>query len=492
LRRSWPAVVLAVAVLSLVTGSASAAPSTAAVMADSPFGYWRLNDIAAAGPGAGDASGNAHQGQYIGASAPEYPGSPASPLAAGLGGGFIGTVAPATLGDFTAEGWVYANGATNGSVGTIFEIPNCCGNGLREGVDSLTGRVVVMTALDGGQFLPPALVGQTDVRGAWHHVALVRNEDAAGGSLTLYVDGVQEAQRTGGITADYQVYVSGFGPVVTWGSGIGGNDALFGRLDELALFTDALSPARVAAHAAARNGAPDCAAPVPAFVLRDTSAGLGASCADPDGDALRSGAVSGGPMAGASLVGTSPTTATYTPAPGYVGPDGFDFTVSDGQLSSPSRHVEIHVVSATASTGSQSASTGTEATAAEPVQVSVSSPVPGAVIVDPAPAGAGSAGWTVVGGREFQIEAPTPPAGQLLRLEFLLDASAFGAKDDLGVLRDGQPMAFTVEDAGGGDVRLIVLADHASRWQLAVRAKGGKGCGDKNHTHEKTGLCPSR
>src|SRR5207302_6168163 len=62
---------------------------------------------------------------------------------------------------------------------------------------------------------------------------------------------------------------------------------------------------------------------------------------DADGDALTASLVSGSGPAHGTLSFNPDGTFTYTPAAGYVGPDGFQYTASDGILSSAAATVSI-------------------------------------------------------------------------------------------------------------------------------------------------------
>jgi len=62
---------------------------------------------------------------------------------------------------------------------------------------------------------------------------------------------------------------------------------------------------------------------------------------DPDGDALSIAAV-GTPAHGTAVV--SGAQVLYTPAPGYVGPDAFSYTVSDGKAGTSTATVAVTVV----------------------------------------------------------------------------------------------------------------------------------------------------
>lgn len=77
--------------------------------------------------------------------------------------------------------------------------------------------------------------------------------------------------------------------------------------------------------------------------VQDTPVAVTLTGSDPDGDALTF-AVENAPTNG-TLSGTAPN-LTYTPNPGYVGPDSFTFSASDGDLTSPPATVSITVEAA--------------------------------------------------------------------------------------------------------------------------------------------------
>jgi hypothetical protein len=90
--------------------------------------------------------------------------------------------------------------------------------------------------------------------GQWHHVAVT----FGGGTETLYVDGVEAGHRADVQTAYAPAYdyFLGTGPTRAW---IGGNDGWHffeGRLDEVAVYSRALTDAQIAAHFAAGAATP--------------------------------------------------------------------------------------------------------------------------------------------------------------------------------------------------------------------------------------------
>jgi MYXO-CTERM domain-containing protein len=89
-----------------------------------------------------------------------------------------------------------------------------------------------------------------------------------------------------------------------------------------------------------RNDAPVATA-LSVTLDEDTPTALTLSGSDQDGDTLTF-AITSQPLHG-TLSGTAPS-LTYTPAPGYQGPDSFTFTASDGQATSAPATVSLSIV----------------------------------------------------------------------------------------------------------------------------------------------------
>ncbi len=101
----------------------------------------------------------------------------------------------------------------------------------------------------------------------------------------------------------------------------------------LGLLTTCGVVAVLALPGAARAAAPTCddigAADAPVVLLVDAPGTAGIPCNDPDlGDTLTYAVVT--PPAHGSVVDNGDGTATYTPNPGYAGPDQFTFKANDG------------------------------------------------------------------------------------------------------------------------------------------------------------------
>jgi hypothetical protein len=122
-----------------------------------------------------------------------------------------------------------------------------------------------------------------------------------------------------------------------------------------------------------------------------------------------------------------------------------------------------------------------------PVVVTVTSPTPGLFSFTPVAAGA-PAGFTVAG-QALQIEAPAATVDNPLRFVFRIDSSAVQAGLPVGVFRDGvlatactsdsraapDPCQLSQTVLADGDVQIVVLASHASLWQLAQPVAGSIG-----------------
>lgn len=103
-----------------------------------------------------------------------------------------------------------------------------------------------------------------------------------------------------------------------------------GRIDEVALFNRALSSADLNALFAA-GGPNQCpvANPVSVFVDQNSSVNFTLAGSDPNGDPLQY-IVTRPPASGTLIVQPGTGAATYTPTPGFCGPDSFTYKVNDG------------------------------------------------------------------------------------------------------------------------------------------------------------------
>lgn len=269
-RRSRTAVVTAVAVGAVATGTAGSAgatftdrttasgsewtagawaqPYVGAVLADSPRFLWLLDEKAGTAT-AQDRSGNRFLGDYgPGALLGQPGGLPNNPGTSVSTSGGLALTSAYTAGSpstHTMELWFRAGPQ---SVGSLVGF----GSSTTTGAPPVEDRVVRLTASgqitygdwDSNPRSPIATPGGY-ADGAWHHLVVVSTA-ANGGrqSTVVYVDGVARASGLTSKVDDYTSYVR-----VGGGSG---SATFTGSIDNVAIYHSALSASRVAAHWAAR------------------------------------------------------------------------------------------------------------------------------------------------------------------------------------------------------------------------------------------------
>lgn len=228
-------------------------PYVAAVMADDPFLFYLLDE--ASGGWAADRSGNKRAGQLAGIAAYGLPGALPNNTGTAMDLGTSGRVvsdgvATAAPAHHTMELWFRTTTSTGGPL-VGFE-------NTRGSLSSVVDRQLAM--LPGGRLTYGAwgAVSQkpiTSLRsyndGAWHHVAVVSTDKGALESTLLYVDGRLVAADTTTKTESYLGWWR-FGAGTSMAAGSPQPARFAGVVDNLAVYTTALSAARVAAHYAAR------------------------------------------------------------------------------------------------------------------------------------------------------------------------------------------------------------------------------------------------
>jgi hypothetical protein len=205
--------------------------------------YWRLGE--ASGATAADRKG-ATNGTYTGGVALGRPGALVGDgdTAAGFNGSTSKVSLPTlgTVGDFTIEGWTYltTNSVTNntlyGSIGTVRLV-------ARPGAFFTPTAAYAGVWLNGIEYaLQPAAntanPTESENWNTWVYWALTRN----GNTLTLYRAGLQIGQRTD-LPAGAPATLAG-----AIGVQSNANYPLTGRIDEVAIYTSALSAAAIANH----------------------------------------------------------------------------------------------------------------------------------------------------------------------------------------------------------------------------------------------------
>ncbi|HBU01754.1 MAG TPA: hypothetical protein DEB20_04255, partial [Acidimicrobiaceae bacterium] len=226
----------------------------AAVAADSPVGYWKL-DEASGSASAVDSSGNSLNGTPT---AVTFGTANSSPLG-GSAASFNGTSSQILLprspsfvsGDSTVEAWVrptttsarqwiYAKGQTAvaGQIGLTVEAGGALG-----------GWFGVMAATSSGGTIPA---------GRWTHVAM----SVSGGTMTLYVNGTAVGSGPVSLTTDpaSSDLAEQIGSSANNAAGTTGSNWFGGSLAHVAVYSSALPASRIQTHWQAAGNAPGAAA----------------------------------------------------------------------------------------------------------------------------------------------------------------------------------------------------------------------------------------
>lgn len=244
-------------------GTATSAYATA-VLADGPTAYYRLDE--ASGAVAGDSSGNAHDGTYVGGvtlgTAGSLSGDADTAVTLDGSSGYISIPHVAAFdltGNLTLECLVFV---TSRAVYQMM-ITNALGNGGT--TNTFEFRIDLTTGLP---VLTQATTTYSQVWGTlpvplsqWVHLAVTKS----GTTIQHYLNGATNGSGTitGAVTTHTQPLRLG------WRDDAAGSQALNGRLDEAAIYPTALSGARILVHA-------NTAMSTPAAVqVRGVSAALG-------------------------------------------------------------------------------------------------------------------------------------------------------------------------------------------------------------------------
>jgi hypothetical protein len=245
--------------LAVLASSTAVADYATTVLSLNPAGYWKLNEtlptpqaevatnLGTLGP-AGNAyylglGPNAVQHNVAGATsdgdnAARFNGATSCMMAIPRTGSGLVIRPP-----FSVECWVYETNSTTGlglvAAGRNHDLASSVYSGFSIQTAS-GGAVQFNTYARNGTTAAVSLTSPAFALSAWHHIAATY---AADGVATLYVDGAQA-----GITTN--TYFPSFAPEIQIASVLGLNSSLFpGSLDEVAIYTNALSSSEVAAHA---------------------------------------------------------------------------------------------------------------------------------------------------------------------------------------------------------------------------------------------------
>lgn len=205
------------------------------VLADSPVLYWRLGE--ASGPTASDATGNGRHGTYVGCTFETIGPFPEAGVGIELDGVddcvSRADEAALDLGDtFSMEAWIHrpANGAVHGIMGKGdgAYLMRCHQDGYLQLLRSHQAVIVSSTIL-----VPTT---------GWHHVVATKS----GATSKLYID---ETDRTDTVTDSTCVdNTTSFRVGADTSGSDTPSDFFAGYIDEVALYSTALSAVRVSAH----------------------------------------------------------------------------------------------------------------------------------------------------------------------------------------------------------------------------------------------------
>lgn len=252
-------------VLTLASASAMASAYSDAVLADSPYAYWRLGE--SAGTTAADAGGS-YNGTYTGGYTLAQPGAinGDADTAVTLNGtsGYVNTTTLGNFGSaemrygFSFEAWFRATDKTREmALCSMRALANNMFFYVKLNAGSTAGRIQLV-ARNNLNELVQGYIDQTHaLDGQWHHLVMATTPDDATPVVTAYLDGqacaVTHVSQTKWTTALNFQYPLPLGAANAQGTV---NAFLDGDLDEVALYDHVLTPERVAAHYALSPHAP--------------------------------------------------------------------------------------------------------------------------------------------------------------------------------------------------------------------------------------------
>ncbi len=210
------------------------------VLADSPVGYWRLNETSGTA-GASQVNAGTMAGLYINTPTLNVAGATSDSdkaitvSRASAQGMDVAATALLQVNDtYTYEAWIKLAATGSGTYKAI------CGRGsniIDWGV--WTADKLVLFAGGGQAGISTTAIPDTN----WHHIAVTKN---GGNTTKFYLDGVDVSGTTGNFVTDASTLK------LAWGIDYQGAQGFDGSMDEVAFYATALSGARIAAHFAAR------------------------------------------------------------------------------------------------------------------------------------------------------------------------------------------------------------------------------------------------
>ncbi len=230
-------------------------PYTAQVMADSPYLYYLVDE--ANGPSAADTSGNGHPGTYNAISAYHQPGglpnNPGFAVALNGGGGRVvsGGTSLSNPTTFTLELWFKTTTSSGGKlIGFESSQASTSSSYDRHIYMRTNGRLVYGGWSNGGTSAITSPTSYND--GSWHYLALSAVKSGNQQVSTMYVDGASVVSGTTTRTSNYSGWWRvGYGSLPSGGT-YPPSANFVGTVDNVAVYTTALTGTRIVAHYAAR------------------------------------------------------------------------------------------------------------------------------------------------------------------------------------------------------------------------------------------------
>jgi hypothetical protein len=231
-------------------GPALAGPYSAAILADTPYAYWRLDETS--GTVAADSSGNGRDGVFVagpllGQGGALAEGGNSAVRFSAASGQYVNIPLPfggVGWSEITVEAWINILGLT----GDFQAIVSSTGTGVVHFQAFQGGGINVVYGSPGSGALP--IIAPNPNTG-WRHVVMTSKP----GEQKLYVDGNLVGSDTAAVN---QISAA---TSIRIGSGFSNGRFFDGLIDEVAIYRTALSEAQIDTHFAAANQA---ATPEPA------------------------------------------------------------------------------------------------------------------------------------------------------------------------------------------------------------------------------------
>lgn len=227
-----------------------------AVAADTPLGWWKLNEMS--GTTAADSGSGGNAGTYTAGYSQMQVGpvidgiSYATKLDGSTGFINIGDIAAFRFtGAFSVEAWIKTIGVGNALVPVVAKCLHDLSTGgwaICQNTNAI--RVLVYTAAGAPIIDFSGIKAIND--GAWHHVVVTWDGTTSANHAIIYVDGVSDQTGTAVAgTVGTPAQSLRIGSFADAGGTFFGYNGTAGNIGEVALYTSVLSATRIAAHYAA-------------------------------------------------------------------------------------------------------------------------------------------------------------------------------------------------------------------------------------------------